>query len=81
MANTVNTINNSLYQKLNYNFIADFAPVANVMGTPLLVLVHPSVEANNAAELIALAKPTPAGSTLPRAASVRPATCPPSCCR
>ena len=43
MANTVNTINNSLYQKLNYNFIADFAPVANVMGTPLLVLVHPSV--------------------------------------
>src|SRR5262249_13404000 len=45
-----------LYQKLNYNFIADFAPVANVMGTPLLVLVHPSVAAKNAAELIALAK-------------------------
>jgi tripartite-type tricarboxylate transporter receptor subunit TctC len=59
MANTVNTINNSLYQKLNYNFIADFAPVANVMGTPLLVLVHPSVKANNAAELIALAKASP----------------------
>jgi tripartite-type tricarboxylate transporter receptor subunit TctC len=58
MANTVNTINNSLYQKLNYNFIADFAPVANVMGTPLLVLVHPSVKANNA-ELIALAKASP----------------------
>jgi tripartite-type tricarboxylate transporter receptor subunit TctC len=59
MANTVNTINNSLYQKLNYNFIADFAPVANVMGTPLLVLVHPSVKTNNAAELIALAKANP----------------------
>jgi len=59
MANTVNTINNSLYQKLNYNFIADFAPVANVMGTPLLVLVHPSVAAKNAAELIALAKANP----------------------
>jgi tripartite-type tricarboxylate transporter receptor subunit TctC len=59
MANTVNTINNSLYQKLNYNFIADFAPVANVMGTPLLVLVHPSVKANNATELIALAKANP----------------------
>jgi len=59
MANTVNTINNSLYQKLNYNFIADFAPVANVMGTPLLVLVHPSVKANSAAELIALAKAAP----------------------
>jgi tripartite-type tricarboxylate transporter receptor subunit TctC len=59
MANTVNAINNSLYQKLNYNFIADFAPVANVMGTPLLVLVHPSVKAQNAAELIALAKASP----------------------
>jgi len=59
MANTVNTINNSLYRKLNYNFIADFAPVANVMGTPLLLLVHPSVKASNAAELIALAKDAP----------------------
>jgi tripartite-type tricarboxylate transporter receptor subunit TctC len=59
MANTVNAINNSLYQNLSYNFIADFAPIANVMGTPLLVLVHPSVDAKSAAELIALAKATP----------------------
>jgi tripartite-type tricarboxylate transporter receptor subunit TctC len=59
MANTVNTINNSLYQKLNYDFIADFAPIANVMGTPLLVLVHPSVRAKGAADLIALAKGSP----------------------
>lgn len=59
MANTVNAINNSLYQNLNYNFTADFAPIANVMGTPLLVLVHPSVEAKSAAELIALAKANP----------------------
>jgi tripartite-type tricarboxylate transporter receptor subunit TctC len=60
MANTVNTINNALYRKLNYNFIADFAPVANVMGTPLLLLVHPSVAARNTAELIDLAKANPA---------------------
>ncbi len=59
MANTVNAINNSLYQNLNYTFIADFAPIANIMGTPLLVLVHPSVEARSAAELIALAKASP----------------------
>jgi tripartite-type tricarboxylate transporter receptor subunit TctC len=58
-ANTVNAINNSLYQNLNYNFIADFAPVANVMGNPLLLLVHRSVAAKNAAELIALAKASP----------------------
>ena len=59
MANTVNTINNSLYQNLNYNFIADFAPIANIMGTPLLLLVNPSVQAKNTAELIALAKANP----------------------
>ena len=59
MANTVNTINNSLYQNLNYNFIADFAPVANVMATPLLLLVHPSVAAKTPAELITLAKASP----------------------
>ena len=59
MANTVNAINNSLYQNLNYNFIADFAPIASIMGTPLLVLVHPSVESRSAAELIALAKASP----------------------
>ena len=59
MANTVNAINNSLYQNLSYNFIADFAPIASIMGTPLLVLVHPSVEARSAAELIALAKASP----------------------
>ena len=59
MANTVNTINNSLYRNLNYNFIADFAPIANIMGTPLLLLVHPSVTAKSVAELIALAKASP----------------------
>jgi tripartite-type tricarboxylate transporter receptor subunit TctC len=59
MANTVNTINNSLYQSLSYNFIADFAPVANVMATPLLLLVNPSVAANSTAELIALSKVSP----------------------
>lgn len=59
MANTVNTINNSLYQNLKYNFIADFAPVANIMATPLLLLVNPSVAAKNAAELIALSKASP----------------------
>jgi tripartite-type tricarboxylate transporter receptor subunit TctC len=59
MANTVNAINNSLYRNLSYNFIADFAPIANIMRTPLLVLVHPSVAAKNAAELIELAKASP----------------------
>jgi tripartite-type tricarboxylate transporter receptor subunit TctC len=47
------------HRNLNYNFTADFAPIANIIRTPLIVLVNPSVEAKSAAELIALAKASP----------------------
>ncbi len=59
MANSVNTILGSLYEKLNYNFIADFTPIANAMASPLLMMVHPSVAAKTAPEFIALAKANP----------------------
>ncbi|HLH98830.1 MAG TPA: tripartite tricarboxylate transporter substrate-binding protein [Xanthobacteraceae bacterium] len=59
MANSVNTINASLYQKLNYNFIADFEPVVLVVRSPLLMMVHPSVPARTVPEFIAYAKARP----------------------
>jgi tripartite-type tricarboxylate transporter receptor subunit TctC len=59
MSNSVNTINASLYQKLNYNFIADFAPVVRVVRSPLLMMVHPSVPARTVPEFIAYAKANP----------------------
>ena len=59
MANSVNTINASLYEKLNYNFIADFAPVVRVVRSPLLLMVHPSVPATTVPEFIAYAKANP----------------------
>jgi tripartite-type tricarboxylate transporter receptor subunit TctC len=59
MANSVNTINVSLYEKLNYNFLTDFAPIANSMTSPLLMMVHPSVAAKSVPEFIALAKANP----------------------
>jgi tripartite-type tricarboxylate transporter receptor subunit TctC len=55
-ANSVNTINGALYQKLNYNFIADFAPVVRVVSSPLLMMVHPSVPATTVPEFIAYVK-------------------------
>ena len=58
-ANSVNTINASLYEKLNYNFIADFAPVVRVIRSPLLMMVHPSVPAKTVPEFIAYAKANP----------------------
>jgi tripartite-type tricarboxylate transporter receptor subunit TctC len=57
-ANSVNTINVSLYEKLNYNFIADFTPVVHVIRSPLL-MVHPSVPARTVPEFIAYATANP----------------------
>ena len=44
---------------LPFDAIKDFAPVATVAGTELLLVLHPSVPANNLREFIALAKAKP----------------------
>jgi tripartite-type tricarboxylate transporter receptor subunit TctC len=49
-------INATLYDKLNYNFIRDIAPVANVDFLPLVVEVNPAVPVHTIPELIAYAK-------------------------
>jgi tripartite-type tricarboxylate transporter receptor subunit TctC len=59
MANAVNAVNASLYDKLNYDFTADFAPVVHVVRSPLLMMVHPLVPARTVPELIAYAKANP----------------------
>jgi tripartite-type tricarboxylate transporter receptor subunit TctC len=52
-------INASLYDKLNYDFIRDVAPVANVDFLPLVVEVNPALPVNTVPELIAYAKANP----------------------
>ena len=59
MANSVNAINTTLYQNLNYHFPTDFIPIAILIRSPLLVQVHPSVPANTIPELIAHTKANP----------------------
>src|SRR5258708_21365564 len=59
MANSVNAINNSLYENLSYVFLNDFIPIVNTMTSPCLMMVHPSMPAKTAAEFIALAKANP----------------------
>jgi tripartite-type tricarboxylate transporter receptor subunit TctC len=49
-------INASLYEKLNYDFIRDIAPVANVDFLPLVVEVNPALPVKSIPELIAYAK-------------------------
>ena len=52
-------INSSLYPKLPFDPIRDFAPIILVASAPFVVIAHPSVAANNIKELIALAKAKP----------------------
>ncbi len=52
-------INVSLYPKLNYDPVKDFAPVAVFATSPNLLLVHPSFPARNVREFIAVAKKNP----------------------
>jgi len=54
-----NTINVTFYDKLNYNFIRDIAPVAGVLRGPYVLVVNPSVPAKSIPDLIAYAKANP----------------------
>jgi tripartite-type tricarboxylate transporter receptor subunit TctC len=51
-----NAINATLYEKLNFNFIRDIAPVATIASAPNVMVVHPSVSARTVPEFIAHAK-------------------------
>jgi tripartite-type tricarboxylate transporter receptor subunit TctC len=59
MALSVNAINATLYENLNFNFIRDSAPVASIASTPLIMEVNPSVPAKTVPEFIAYAKAHP----------------------
>ncbi|MBI3935624.1 MAG: tripartite tricarboxylate transporter substrate binding protein [Betaproteobacteria bacterium] len=53
------TIIPSMYRKVPFDPVKDFAPLAMLSSYPNLVVVHPSVPANSVKELIALAKAKP----------------------
>jgi tripartite-type tricarboxylate transporter receptor subunit TctC len=53
---TANASNATLYDKLNFNFIHDIAPVAATVGFPYIMVVSPSVPAKTLPEFIAYAK-------------------------
>jgi tripartite-type tricarboxylate transporter receptor subunit TctC len=64
LAGTANAINATLYDKLKFDFIRDFAPVAIVVRQPHAMVVHPSVPAKTVAEFIAYAKASPGKITM-----------------
>jgi tripartite-type tricarboxylate transporter receptor subunit TctC len=54
-----NAVNTTLYEKLNFNFIRDIAPVASIVRAPLVMEVNPSFPSKTVPEFIAYAKANP----------------------
>jgi tripartite-type tricarboxylate transporter receptor subunit TctC len=54
-----NAINATLYDKLNFNFLRDIAPVASIGGAPYVMVINPSLPAKTVPEFIAYAKANP----------------------
>lgn len=52
-------INETLYKKLSYNTVKDFAPITLVASSSLMLVANPSVPVKNTSELIAYAKANP----------------------
>jgi tripartite-type tricarboxylate transporter receptor subunit TctC len=65
-------INATLYDKLNFNFIRDIAPVAGIIREPLVMAVNPSVPARTVPEFIAYAKANPAKISMASAGNGTP---------
>ncbi|WP_244258995.1 tripartite tricarboxylate transporter substrate binding protein [Cupriavidus gilardii] len=59
MSFTSHTINATLYKQLPFDPVADFTPITLVASVPSVLVAHPSLPANNVAELIQLAKSRP----------------------
>jgi tripartite-type tricarboxylate transporter receptor subunit TctC len=59
LINPAAATNATLYEKLNFNFIRDIAPVASIASGPLAMLVNPSFPAKTVPEFIAYAKANP----------------------
>ncbi len=56
---TANSINASLYDKLDFDFTRDIAPVAGMIVFPMVLMVNPAFPANSLPEFIAYAKANP----------------------
>jgi tripartite-type tricarboxylate transporter receptor subunit TctC len=71
-ATAANSINATLYDNLNFNFIRDIRPVANIVDAPLVMLVHPAFPAKTVPEFIAYAKASPGEINMASAGSGSP---------
>ena len=59
LATAANSINTTLYDNLNFNFVHDIAPVASIAGIPFVMVVNPSVPAKTVPAFIAYVRANP----------------------
>jgi tripartite-type tricarboxylate transporter receptor subunit TctC len=59
LASTSNAFNASLYDRLDFNFIHDLAPVASIARDAFVLVAHPAFAPKTVPELIAYAKANP----------------------
>ena len=59
LISTTHAVNPSLFQKLPYDPIKDFAPVTLITATPFMLGIHPSVAASSVSEFVAIARSKP----------------------
>src|SRR5258708_5855722 len=59
VASVSNAVSATLYEKLNFNFIRDIAPVASMVRGAYVMVVHPSVAAETVPEFVAYSKNNP----------------------
>jgi tripartite-type tricarboxylate transporter receptor subunit TctC len=59
VVSSANTINATLYDKLNFVFLRDIAPVAGIISLPFVMVANPSVPAKTVPEFTAYAKANP----------------------
>jgi len=59
LVSLANATNATLYDKLNYNFIRDIAPIGGIVRVANVMLINPAVPANTVPEFIAYAKTNP----------------------
>jgi len=59
LVSTTNAINATLYDRLNFDFLRDIAPIAGIISLPLVMVINPSVPAKTVPEFTAYAKANP----------------------